>query len=279
VHHDPLLLGHEQSRWTLQAIAQSCDWLMLYTLGGLSRLLDRLGIRYKRARPYIHSPDLCYDEKVGLIQRCLLRAWYAPEQYVFLYQDELSYYRQPTLAAAYEAKGHAQPLAYLSQHTNNCFRIVAGLNVVTGQLIAQQHSHIGVERLCEFYDAVCAAYPQAQEIYVALDNWPVHFHADVLAHLQPQDFPWPPKLPAHWPTRPSRNAVRAELPIHLLCLPTYAPWLNPVEKLWRWLKQNVLHLHRLSSDWITLQQRVADVLDQFTPGSTYLLHYVGLLPS
>ena len=22
-------------------------------------------------------------------------------------------------------------------------------------------------------------------------------------------------------------------------LPTYAPWLNPIEKLWRWLRQEV----------------------------------------
>ena len=259
-------------------MGQSCDWLTLHTLGGLSRLLERLGIRYKRARSYVHSPDLHYDEKVSLLQLCLLRAWYAPEQYVFLYQDELTYYRQPTLGAAYEAKGHAQPLAHLSYHANSCFRVVAALNAVTGQVLEQQHNHLAVERLCEFYDAVCAAYPHAQEIYVALDNWPVHFHPDVVAHLQPQNFPWPPKLPAHWPTQPGRNVIRAELPIRLLFLPTYAPWLNPVEKLWRWLKQNVLHLHRLSGDWPALRQHVADALDQFKDGSPYLLLYVGLLP-
>jgi len=54
--------------------------------------------------------------------------------------------------------------------------------------------------------------------------------------------------------------------------------LNPVEKLWRWLKQNVLHLHRLSGDWPALRQHVADALDQFKDGSPYLLRYVGLLP-
>jgi hypothetical protein len=26
-------------------------------------------------------------------------------------------------------------------------------------------------------------------------------------------------------------------------LPTYAPWLNPIEKLWRWLRQDVLKMH------------------------------------
>jgi transposase len=62
-----------------------------------------------------------------------------------------------------------------------------------------------------------------------------------------------------------------------LFLPTYASWLNPIEKLWRWLKQDVLHLHRLAHDLMKLRQRVLDFLDQFTSGSQPLLHYVGLL--
>jgi hypothetical protein len=68
------------------------------------------------------------------------------------------------------------------------------------------------------------------------------------------------------------------LPIQLVFLPTYAPWLNPIEKLWRWLRQQVLHLHRLSDAWDQLKQRVLDFMIQFAHGSSELLHYVGLLP-
>jgi len=75
-----MLFGHRQSRWTLETIAQTCDWLQVTTAGGLSQLLDRLGISYKRARSYVHSPDLYYDDKLSLIQLCLLRAWYAPDR-------------------------------------------------------------------------------------------------------------------------------------------------------------------------------------------------------
>ena len=239
-----------------------------------------MSIHYKRARSYIHSPDESYEEKLALIQRCLLRAWYEPERYVFLYQDEFTYYRQPTLACAYEAKGHFQPLAYLGYHKNIYFRVIGALNVVTGQVIYRQCSKVTLEQLADFYAAIRAAYPQAEEIYLAQDNWPVHFHPDVLACLQPQDFyPRPPKVPPNWPTEPSPRARRDNLPIRLLLLPTYASWLNPIEKLWRWLKQDVLHLHRLSDDWTGLKQAVADFLDQFKDGSPQLLRYVGLLPN
>ena len=59
-------------------------------------------------------------------------------------------------------------------------------------------------------------------------------------------------------------------------LPTYAPWLNPIEKVWRWLRQDVLKLHRQADNWEALQTRVHGFLDQFATGSKRLLEYVGL---
>ncbi|MDE0314348.1 MAG: transposase [Candidatus Poribacteria bacterium] len=70
----------------------------------------------------------------------------------------------------------------------------------------------------------------------------------------------------------------AKLPIEILQLPTYAPWTNLIEKLWRWVRQSVLHLHRIADDWQALQQRVMAFMQQFQGGSEKLLRYVGLLP-
>ncbi len=89
------------------------------------------------------------------------------------------------------------------------------------------------------------------------DNWSVHRHDDVLA------------------------AVAALPTIEPVWLPTYAPWLNPIEKLWRWLRQTVLRNHRLADDWDLLKQRVADAFARVasggTPATTAVLRYVGLL--
>jgi hypothetical protein len=60
-------------------------------------------------------------------------------------------------------------------------------------------------------------------------------------------------------------------------LPTYAPWLNPIEKLWRWLRQEVLKMPRWVEDWPQVKQRVPDFLDQFAQGSPDLLRSVGLM--
>ncbi|MBK9335612.1 MAG: transposase [Lewinellaceae bacterium] len=35
------------------------------------------------------------------------------------------------------------------------------------------------------------------------------------------------------------------LPVQLHFLPTYASWLNPIEKVWKMLKQDLVHNHPL----------------------------------
>jgi hypothetical protein len=259
-------------------IAEQWTWLRACTLAAVWRLLQRLGIHYKRARDYIHSPDPDYQAKRRWIAAHQARAQREPERWPLLYLDEFSYYRQPELAWAYEAVGHRQPLARRSYAANTCFRAVGTLDAVTGRVLYRQRSHITTTCLSHFFAQVHAAYPQAESIAIVLDNWPVHFHPDVLGHLQPQHFPWPLHLPNNWPTEPRRQPFADKLPIRLLCLPTYASWLNPIEKLWRWLKQEVIRLHRCADDWPTLVARVAAFLDRFAYGSTDLLHYVGLLP-
>jgi len=278
VRREPQQFGHAASRWQLSSILQSSPWLHLTSLGGLSKLLKRLDIVYKGGRSYLHSPDQHYEAKVSYLDRCRQRAQADPQRYVFVYIDEVAFSRQPSLAKAYEQVGHHQPLARRSYRKDTLCRAIGALNALTGQVTYRQASRISLKVLSGFYAALRADYPQAEVIYAAQDNWPVHVHPDVLARLQPQTFPFWPNTPDNWPNRPHPRAVRDQLPIQLVFLPTYASWLNPIEKLWRWLRQKVLHLHRLSDDWLTLKQLVLDFMAQFRAGSQELLHYVGLLP-
>lgn len=274
VRRSPEQFGHQQSRWTLHALRQTIQWLRGLTLGGVSRLLKRLRISHKRGRLYIHSPDRAYEPKRSKIERKRLRVQYLPQREVFLYLDEFTYYRQPTLAYDYEACGHVYPLARLSYGTNTYRRIIGALNAHTGQLTYRHQAKIGVEAIADFLDVLRQTYPDATRIYIALDNNPLHFHHTVMARIQPQTFPWHEVLPPSW----SAEVTPGSLPIEFLPLPTYASWLNPIEKLWHWLKRVVLHLHRYGNDWLALQARVIAFLDQFLHGSQALLRYVGLLP-
>lgn len=140
----------------------------------------------------------------------------------------------------------------------------------------RQHHTIKLHHLSDFYAAICDDYPDAETIYVAHDNWPIHVHPDVVVRLQAYSPFWP-TVPANWPHEARTSAVQDDLPIQLVFLPTYASWLNPIEKLWRWLRQEVLHLHPFSDYWQALKYAVLDFMQCFAAGSTELLRYVGLL--
>lgn len=243
-------------------------------------MLNRLKIGYKLGRDHIHSPDPHYWEKLHDVQDCLKEAADSAGRVIVVFSDQLTFYRQPTQAKAWESMGAAdQPKAERSLRSNTTARVGAVVNAITGQVTYLLASRFGVRELIKFYQMVREAYPQAERIYLVLDNWPVHFHPEVLVALEPQQTRWELKTPANWPIAPPAKAKRLNLPIQLVPLPTYASWTNPQEKVWRHLQQAELHLHRMADQWDQLKQCVRDHLDQFKDGSQELLEYIGLTPN
>lgn len=279
LRRSPQTFGLDRSRWTLALVREVVDALADFSLSGVWRLLHRLGIHLKRGRSHLHSPDPDYVAKLDYLKGCLEQMRQDPEHVVVLYEDELSFYRQPTLASDWEASGaQTQPLARRSYHADTTGRVAAVLDAHSGRVIYRQRAKTTTAVLLGLYQDICRSYPAATTIYLVQDNWPVHFHPDLLRHLEPQHWPWPFYRPPSWPDFDEADRVDAPLALQLVCLPTYAPWLNPIEKLWRRLYQNVLHLHRHSDQWDELKQRVCTFLDQFQDGSQPLLQYVGLYP-
>lgn len=278
LHQSPYELGYGESRWTLIRIRSACSWLKVETDSGVWRLLQRLGIVKKQGRIALHSPDVNYQAKLEYLDQCWQEAVAYPREVIFLYLDEFSYYRQPTVTLAYEQRGNYQWRANLSHRSNTRCRGIGALNAMTGQVHYRQADKIRTKVQVAFYRDIVQSYPQARTIYVAQDNWPNHAAPAVMAHLEAQRTPFFPNTFSNWSTAERYMTPPDALPIQLVFLPTYAPWTNPIEKLWRWVRQDILHLHRLSDQWGDLKQRVMDFMMQFEHGSTQLLHYIGLLP-
>ena len=252
VHRSPWLAAIPRSRWRLRDLGQVIPWLRGRAPASIRRILRRLKVRYKRGRRYLHSPDLAYDAKLGAITARQVLARAAPDDVVLLYADELTYYARPSLARAWAPSGVDRPRVAHGLRANTARRIVACVNAVTGQLAIWQRSHFPHRTLARFFQEVAAAYPRAAHIAIALDNWPVHFHPELLAAL-------PPRL-------------------ELLRLPTYAPWTNPVEDLWHGLAADVLHHHPFADAWPTLQAAVTAWLAARQADPNDVLRRVGLWP-
>jgi transposase len=196
---------------------------------------------------------LDYNTKLAYIAAARQQAHQRPDQVKVLYLDEFTYYRRPSLARAYaECRSHL-PLVRQGCTSNRQRRVVGTLDSQTGQVLVWQRRHLPVRVLLAFLRAVEASYPDAERIFIVMDNWPPHFHPTLLLALQ--------------------NSK-----LVLLRLPTYAPWTNPIEKLWLRLNQELLHHHSFEDDWAALQQAVQHWFDQWSRPSDDLLHYVGLSP-
>jgi transposase len=245
------------SRWGLRTIRASIEWLQEYSLSGVWRVLQRADLQLRSAQVQHYSPDPEYLPKVARLEACLReisREPLGPEASVLLFWDEMGYGRWPAPAPSWAERAPTpRPVAERAGENNQQWRILGALNAWTGEVDYLDHYIVGRQKVIEMYRHLDARYPKARRIYVVQDNWSIHCHDDVLTAL------------AQWPR------------IEPVWLPTYAPWLNPIEKLWRWLRQDVLKLHRLADDWQTLRGRVRAFLDQFQTGSPALLHYVGLL--
>jgi transposase len=251
VRQEPATHGLARARWRLADVRAAAPALAGYTLGGVSRALRRLGVRLKRGRLRLHGPDPAYADKVARIGRARALARAHPTRVALYDGDEVSCHRQPTLAGRWFPRGE-EPTAALSHRANTRHRVAGALEAATGRVVRVAGSKTGVAKLRQFLRALRAADPD-RYLFLVWDNWPVHAHPEVLAEA-------------------------ARLRIRLLWLPTYAPWENPIEKLWRLLKQTVLHHHARADDWEGLKAAIAAFLDRFEHGSTDLLRYVGLLP-
>ena len=254
LHQAPACFGLVRSRWWLDGLRQAVPWLAHLSLSGVWQVLDRFDLAYKGGRRYVHSPDPQYAKKAACVRCAWQEVVQDPVRFVLLYQDELTYYRCPTMASDYADRGSDAPRADQGTGYNTSRRIAGCLDAYSGRLISWQRSAFDHQTFLRYLQAVQACYERAERIYIALDNWPVHFQPDVLAALSTSK-------------------------ITLLFLPTYAPWLNPIEKVWRKLKQEILHLHRSQSHWKELQERVQAWLSHYDQPSPDLLHYVGLSPS
>jgi DDE superfamily endonuclease len=191
LRRDPHTCGLARSRWRLADVLKQLAGWRVRTCQGLGQVLARLGIVYKRGRDYIHSPDPDYEAKLAAVQQARQIAQADPVHQVLLYLDEMTLYRQPTVAQAWAARGGDQALARRSTRSDTRTRLLGALDAATGQVHRLRAETISVPTLVRFFRKVVAAYPEATTITVVLDNWSNHFHPDLLCALVPQQCPFP----------------------------------------------------------------------------------------
>ena len=242
--------GPAPSRWTRRTMRASVDWLTPYPMRGVWRGLPTGGLGLHPAWARLFSPDPAYCSQVRRRHRCLRAAARHPDTVGALSLDEVGYPRWPAVAPT----GGGEAVVADRAGNNPQGRTSGALKALTGQVHYLEGDLGGRPQGIQFSSRLEGAYPkQGELIYGSHENWNSHLQPDVLTA---------------WADSPRIKPVG---------LPTYAPWLTPLEKRWRWRRHAVLKRPRWVEDWPPGKHRGHEFLDQFAHGSPALLRYVGLV--
>jgi hypothetical protein len=241
--------GPAPSRWTLRTSRVSVAWLTEYPWRGVWRVLPACGLGVHASCARWFSPDPDSRRQGRRRPRWLRAAARHPDTVVALCWAECGYQRWPEVAPP---GGREAAVAQRAGNTQQG-RPIGARNAVTGPVHYWAGYLVGRQPVGAFSPQLARAYPAVDRLDVSQDNWNIHPQPDGLTALARS-----PRINPGW-------------------LPPSAPWLNPIEQLWRWLRHDVLKRPRWVEDWPQVNQRVHDFLDQFAQGSPDRLRYVGLV--
>jgi len=171
---------------------------------------------------------------------------------VFYYADEFNVSWLPTLRAMWNPIGQ-QVMVPTPRHPYKRYGLGA-VNYHTGETVVifrrRKRSRVGAEVL----QALVDKHPTGT-IYVAWDNVSTHENDEVEA------------------------VVRAAADrLVLLYLPTYSPWLNPIEMLWRHFRREVTHCGLFESVKALLSA-ARNFFDRYNQCPEQVLSIIGALPT
>ncbi len=140
---------------------------------------------------------------------------------MFYYADEFNISWHPTLRALWSPKGQQVMIPTPAQPTRRYG--LGAVNWHTGETVAITRHHKRRREVAALLEAVLARH-RHETVYVAWDNASTHEDQEIEAVL--------------------RGAAGR---LVLLYLPTYSPWLNPAEMLWRHFRGEVTHCELFDS--------------------------------
>jgi putative transposase len=130
---------------------------------------------------------------------------------------------------------------------------IGAVNYHTGETVVIFRRHKRRPQIAEFLEALLAKHPY-ETIYVAWDNVNTHQDDEVEA------------------------VVRAAAGrLVLMYLPTYSPWLNPIEMLWRHFRREVTHCELFVS-MKALLEASADFFRRLNLSPESTLSIIGAIP-
>lgn len=223
VEQEPREAGYLFSTWTCadllhELIRKGFETVSCETI---RTQLHALGYRVRRPVLRIASPDPEYKQKAKKLKKYQKQA--KNGEFLLYYQDEIDLNLLPGLMRCWTLEG-VQPKVLTPGQNQKQYGFGA-VNYVSGQTVHRIEERKNSVGFCAFIKQFMQTVTQApdyhgQKIVVVVDNFIIH-----RSHK----------------TQDCLEKYKDQLVLFML--PTYSPWLNLIERLWKHLRRKVTHNH------------------------------------
>ena len=195
---------------------------VVYTVGGVTTLLHKLGFSYKKPKGV---PGKAKTEE----QEAFVKRYNRVKKKGLVYfADSTHPMLNPILSAGWIRKGKEYEVKTNSgrQRVN----INGAIEMKTLNVVSRSCKRVNGSSMCDLLKAIRLKHPKARKVHLILDNAPYNKSNQV-------------------------KDLARELKIKILYLPAYSPNLNPIERLWKFMKKEVM-ANRYYPDLETFQKEL-----------------------
>ncbi len=237
VQRSPQDFGWLRSRWSTELLALIVNRLFNVQLhpSTLHRYLRQAGLVWRRAAPTLKIKDPHYDEKRLAIEQALTQE--QTENPVF-YQDEVDIDLNPKIGADWMPIGQQKRI--VTPGKNQKHYLAGALHSGTGRVHYASGNSKNSDLFISLLETLRRTYRRAKTITLVVDNYIIHKSHKVERWLE-------------------KNTK-----FKLLFLPTYSPWLNPIERLWLSLHETITRNHQCRYMW-QLLDRIKQFMNAASP--------------
>jgi transposase len=254
VEQEPREVGYSFSTWTCADLLREVIRKGFEAVSGetIRAHLHALGYRVRRPVLSIASPDPEYKHKAKKLKKYQKQA--KNGEILLYYQDEIDLNLLPGIMRCWTLEGIQRKV--LTPGLNQKRYGFGAVNYVSGQTVHRIEEHKNSAGFCAFIEQFMQTVTQAsdyhgQKIVLVVDNFIIHHSRKTREFLE-----------------------KYTDQLLLFMLPTYSPWLNLIERLWKHLRRKVTHNHLFASI-VDLVKAVCSFLDTLNTTPQLTLSVIG----
>lgn len=254
VEQEPRQAGHPFSSWTCTDLVRELAKKGFETVSRETIRVHLHALGYRVLRPVLSvaSPDPDYRRKVKRLEKYKKQA--KNGEILLYFQDEIDLNLLPGILRCWTQRGSQRKV--MTPGLNQKRYGFGAIDYVSGQTLHRIEEHKNSAGFCAFLEHFMQTVTQSpdyhrQKIVLIVDNFRIHHSKKTLAFLE-------------------QYADQ----LVLFALPTYSPWLNLIERLWKHLRRKVTHNHFFQSI-AQLVEAVRSFLDALNQARSLALSIIG----